>query len=36
MKLLVNAGVLVAGAPKPRIATEYWPGATAMYAETSP
>src|SRR5215469_5093714 len=36
MKLLVSAGALDAGAPKPRIATEYWPGLTAMYAETPP
>ena len=36
MKLVVSAGLLDAGAPKPRIATVYWPGLTAMYAETAP
>jgi hypothetical protein len=36
MKLEVRAGLLVAAAPKPRIATVYWPGTTAMYAETAP
>ena len=29
MKLLVSTGLLEAGAPKPRIATVYWPGMTA-------
>jgi hypothetical protein len=36
MKLAVSAGLLVADAPKPRIATVYWPGTTATYAETAP